>query len=197
VPATSNRSPNTATGIRPTSISQFQREREAKEPSTTQSLRTGSATGSTIREPLGGHTREISRESEELARRQSEKLARRPPKPRNVPLGIRVMRLIPRRHRMTVRKYLPNRTRRSVAGCYRIASPQPTYGSRYARGPNSHRSLRVTRAGRTRGTRSRRTSRCPRPRRPRCGRRRGPSGSSPRRRACARSSPPPAGGWRA
>ena len=41
----------------------------AKEPPTTQSLRTGSATGSTIREPLGGHMREISRESEKLARR--------------------------------------------------------------------------------------------------------------------------------
>jgi hypothetical protein len=40
----------------------------AKEPSTTQSLRTGSATESTIREPLGGHTREISRELEKPPR---------------------------------------------------------------------------------------------------------------------------------
>ena len=49
VPGSSNRSPNTAIGIRPTSISHAESEMGAKEPPTTQSLRTGSATESTIR----------------------------------------------------------------------------------------------------------------------------------------------------
>ena len=62
-------SPSGPTGCRPTSISHAQSEKGAIEVSTTRSLPTASATGSTIRYPLGGHTREISRESEKLARR--------------------------------------------------------------------------------------------------------------------------------
>jgi hypothetical protein len=85
VPGTSYRSPNTATGIRPTSISHAQSEMGAKEPSTTQSLRTGSATGSTIRSWLDGHTREISRESEKLARRPPRANASRTPSQRHWP----------------------------------------------------------------------------------------------------------------
>ncbi len=111
------------------------REMAAKEPSTTQSLRTGSATGSTSRSPMGGHTRETSSESE--------KLARRPSKLRNVSLGVRVMRITPRHHRMTVRKYLPNPTRRNRPGSSHLSLRT---SSRLARGARALRRIQLAQA---------------------------------------------------
>ena len=93
VPGTLNRSPNTATGIRPTSISHAQSEMGAKEPLRTQSSRTGFATGSTFRKPLSGHTREISRESGRLARRPPRANASRTPSPHlSLRTGSRIAR---------------------------------------------------------------------------------------------------------
>lgn len=83
---TSNPSrPNCPTGCRPSSIFRSQSEKGAVRVSTTRSLLTVSATGSTTRYPLDGHTRRISRESEKLARRPPETKRRTPPFQRRRP----------------------------------------------------------------------------------------------------------------